>query len=32
MIRLGYGRMLWMALPYAVTLTITGLLAVSYAL
>ncbi len=28
LIRLGYGKMLWMALPYALTMTATGLLAV----
>jgi len=28
LIRLGYGRMLWMALPYTVTMTLTGLLAI----
>ncbi|MFZ2965000.1 MAG: sodium/proton antiporter NhaB [Rhodoglobus sp.] len=27
LVRLGYVRMLWMALPYAITMTITGLLA-----
>ena len=32
LIRLGYGRMLWMALPYTVTMTTTGLLAVCYLL
>jgi NhaB family Na+:H+ antiporter len=32
LIRLGYGRMIWMALPYTVMLSITGLLAVSYLL
>jgi NhaB family Na+:H+ antiporter len=30
LIRLSYGRMLWMALPYAVTMTLTGLWAVAY--
>ena len=30
LIRLSYGRMMWMALPYTVVLTITGLLAVVY--
>jgi NhaB family Na+:H+ antiporter len=30
LIRLSYGRMLWMALPYTVTMTLTGLWAVSY--
>lgn len=29
LIRLGYGRMLWMALPYTITMTTTGLIAVS---
>jgi len=28
LIRLGYGRMMWMALPYTVTMTTTGFLAV----
>jgi len=32
LIRLSYGRMIWMALPYTVTLTGTGLLAVIYLL
>lgn len=32
LIRLSYGRMVWMALPYTVTLTLTGLLAVIYLL
>jgi NhaB family Na+:H+ antiporter len=32
LIRLSYGRMLWMALPYTVTMTVTGLLAVVYLL
>jgi NhaB family Na+:H+ antiporter len=32
LIRLSYGRMLWMALPYTVTMTTTGLLAVIYLL
>ena len=32
LIRLSYGRMLWMALPYTVTMTLTGLLAVIYLL
>src|SRR5262245_41997634 len=32
LIRLSYGRMLWMALPYAITMTATGLLAVIYLL
>jgi Na+:H+ antiporter, NhaB family len=27
LIRLGYGRMVWMALPYTVTMSITGLVA-----
>jgi Na+/H+ antiporter len=30
LIRLSYGRMMWMALPYTVTLTLTGLWAVAY--
>jgi NhaB family Na+:H+ antiporter len=29
LIRLGYVRMLWMALPYTITMTATGLIAVS---
>lgn len=32
LIRLSYGRMIWMALPYTVVLTLTGLLAVIYLL
>lgn len=32
LIRLSYGRMLWMALPYTIVLTITGLLATIYLL
>lgn len=32
LIRLSYGRMIWMALPYTITLTLTGLLAVIYLL
>jgi NhaB family Na+:H+ antiporter len=32
LIRLSYGRMVWMALPYTVTMTVTGLLAVRYLL
>ena len=32
LVRLSYGRMVWMALPYTVTLTIVGLLAVIYLL
>ena len=32
LIRLSYGRMVWMALPYTVTMSITGLLAVYYLL
>lgn len=28
LIRLGYGRMLWMALPYTITMSLTGLFAV----
>jgi NhaB family Na+:H+ antiporter len=31
-LRLSYGRMVWMALPYFVTMTVTGLLAVMYLL
>jgi NhaB family Na+:H+ antiporter len=31
LIRLGYGRMVWMALPYFVVMTATGLLALAYA-
>ena len=31
-IRLSYGRMVWMALPYTITMTLTGLLAVYYLL
>lgn len=31
-IRLSYGRMVWMALPYTITMSITGLLAVIYLL
>jgi NhaB family Na+:H+ antiporter len=30
LIRLSYGRMLWMALPYTIVLSVTGLLAVIY--
>jgi Na+:H+ antiporter, NhaB family len=30
LIRLSYGRMLWMALPYTVTMTLTGLWAVAH--
>ncbi len=30
LIRLSYGRMMWMALPYAVTMTLTGLWAIAY--
>jgi len=30
LIRLSYGRMLWMALPYTITLSLAGLLAVVY--
>jgi Na+:H+ antiporter, NhaB family len=30
LIRLSYGRMLWMALPYTIALSVTGLLAVVY--
>lgn len=32
LIRLSYGRMMWMALPYTVTMTLTGLWAVAYLL
>jgi NhaB family Na+:H+ antiporter len=32
LIRLSYGRMVWMALPYTITLTLTGLWAVLYVL
>ena len=32
LIRLSYGRMLWMAVPYTVTMTLTGLWAVVYLL
>jgi Na+:H+ antiporter, NhaB family len=32
LVRLGYGRMCWMALPYMLTMSITGLLAVLYLL
>ena len=32
LIRLSYGRMVWMALPYTITMSITGLLAVFYVL
>ncbi len=32
LIRLSYGRMLWMALPYTITMTLTGLWAVWYLL
>jgi NhaB family Na+:H+ antiporter len=32
LIRLSYGRMVWMALPYTITMSITGLLAVYYIL
>jgi len=32
LIRLSYGRMIWMALPYTITMTLTGLLAVIYLL
>ena len=32
LIRLSYGRMVWMALPYTVSLSIVGLLAVIYLL
>ncbi len=32
LIRLSYGRMVWMALPYTITMSITGGLAVIYLL
>jgi NhaB family Na+:H+ antiporter len=32
LIRLGYGRMIWMALPYFVVMTAVGLLAVAWLL
>lgn len=32
LIRLSYGRMVWMALPYAITMTLVGLLCVEYTL
>ena len=32
LVRLGYVRMLWMALPYTITLTATGLLAAMFLL
>jgi NhaB family Na+:H+ antiporter len=32
LIRLSYGRMMWMALPYTITMTLTGLWAVVYLL
>ncbi|MGD9600538.1 MAG: sodium/proton antiporter NhaB [Gammaproteobacteria bacterium] len=32
LIRLSYGRMVWMALPYTLTMSVTGLLAVMYVL
>jgi Na+:H+ antiporter, NhaB family len=32
LIRLSYGRMLWMALPYTLTMTLTGLWAIVYVL
>jgi NhaB family Na+:H+ antiporter len=32
LIRLGYGRMVWMALPYTVTMSATGLLATIFLL
>jgi NhaB family Na+:H+ antiporter len=32
LIRLGYGRMMWMALPYTITMSVTGYLAVRYLL
>jgi NhaB family Na+:H+ antiporter len=32
LLRLSYGRMVWMALPYTLTMSVTGLLAVNYLL
>lgn len=32
LIRLGYGRMVWMALPYTITMSVTGLFATLYLL
>ena len=32
LLRLSYGRMVWMAIPYTITMSITGLLAVMYLL
>ena len=32
MIRLSYGRMVWMALPYTLVLTVAGLLCVEFTL
>jgi NhaB family Na+:H+ antiporter len=32
LIRLSYGRMVWMALPYTIVMSVTGLLAVIYLL
>jgi Na+:H+ antiporter, NhaB family len=32
LIRLGYGRMMWMALPYTITMSVTGYFAVLYLL
>ena len=32
LIRLSYGKMVWMALPYTITMTITGLFAVFFLL
>ena len=32
LIRLGYGRMMWMALPYTITMSTTGYFAVLYLL
>lgn len=32
LLRLSYGRMVWMALPYTLTMSVTGLLAVIYLL
>ncbi|EBW6663890.1 hypothetical protein DP683_25645, partial [Salmonella enterica subsp. enterica serovar Reading] len=32
LIRLSYGRMVWMALPYTIVLTLVGLLCVEFTL
>ena len=32
LIRLSYGRMVWMALPYTISMSVTGLLAVIFLL